>query len=99
MDDRGGIHAAGAAQKLSAFQQANIRICVETVLTLGARGRNESEMLPGAQDLRGNAHNSGDIADAQIAASRRTCDVPLAGVRQNSFSLTTPGPSSNVREL
>ena len=58
---------------------------IQAVAAAGAGGGDESEMLPGAQDGRGYADETGDIANAQKSVSRRGFHRAMAGRRQIVF--------------
>jgi len=85
VNDGRGVHAASAAEELSAFEEPHVGMGIEAVAAAGAGGSNESEMLPGAQDGGRNADQTCDITDAQEAVSGRGFQRAGSGRRQIVF--------------
>ena len=62
-----GVHSAGATKELSALQNTNVGMCIDSVPAMGASRDYQAEILPGAKDRRRNAYDARDITNAQIA--------------------------------
>ena len=71
VNDGGSIHAAGAPKELSAFQNANVGMRIDSVLAMGASRDDQSKILPSTKDRRRNADDARDVTDAQIAVRVR----------------------------
>ena len=67
MDYGGRIHAASTPEELSALQNANVGMCIDSVSAMSASRDYQAEILPSAKDRRRNAHDASDITDVQIA--------------------------------
>ncbi len=99
VDDRWGVHPAGAAQELSALQQAHVLIGEEAIMAVRAGGSDETEGLPSAQYRGRNSHQPSDVSDPQIALRVHGPGGKMTRGGQSSFPLTSPRPYTKVRGL
>ena len=86
----GRIHAARPTKELSAFQNANVGMRIDSVLAVGAGRDDQAQILPSTKDRGRNAHDARDITNAQIAVRMRIFRSAFLRSPQIQFPLDNP---------